>query len=497
MARFDHRMLRDRVSMAFSAVRAAAFPGWAADPAAMQRVSQARLALDQLRLVAQNMRPIAFLIPVMSAIITVMFSSWVAWPWLLFWYALALAGVAPLAVVSRQFLRREHAEGTAPRWVMRFTAAVFFFALTWGSMGLLLWVPDSDLDHALIILIIGSTLAGNSVLAGAHRQVAGTAFVLYGLVMVLAPLRSGGIAYYGLAAVAALYIGFLYYMAQVYHSVALDMLLLREERRALVERLSKEVADLRAAELRQKETERQLLHSQKLEAIGTLAGGIAHELNNALTPVLALTKLTADRLPEASRERANLVTVHRGAERARDLVRQILAFGRKEAGEEVFFDLRAVVRETLSLMRSTLPATVEIIEDLAKLPPLYGDPGQLHQAIVNLVTNAAQAIGTRHGRITIILARAAGDPLGSGGKAVRLSVTDTGAGMDAATAGRIFEPFFTTKPVGEGTGLGLSVVHGIVTSHGGRIEVESASGVGARLDLYLPLPRPAVAVAAP
>ena len=280
-----------------------------------------------------------------------------------------------------------------------------------------------------------------------------------------------------------LYVGFLLYMAQVYHAVARDMLLLREERRALVERLAQEVAELRAAELRQKETERQLLHSQKLEAMGTLAGGIAHELNNALVPVLALTKVTAGRLPEGSRERKNILKVHGAAERARDLVRQILAFGRKQPSEQIWFDLAAVVRETIGLMRSTLPTTIEIAEQVAEVPMLFGDPGQLHQAIVNLMTNAAQAIGDKHGRIIVGLDPVKGNPEG-----VCLSVEDTGCGMDEATALRIFEPFFTTKNVGDGTGLGLSVVHGIVNGHGGRIEVKSKAGAGTRFEIYLPVP---------
>jgi signal transduction histidine kinase len=481
-------MLPNRVSQRLSGLLAALFPGWAGDPRGAAYISKESLALNQLRLVAHNMKPIALMIPIMGAIIGVMFSTWVPWPRVALWYGIAIIGTVPMSAVGQRFLRRARPQASARRWVMLFTAAVFFFTVTWGSMGVLLWVPDSDFDHALIILIIGSTLAGNSVLAGAHRQVAGIAFVLYGLIMVLAPLRSEGIAYYGLSVVAALYVGFLYYMSQVYHSVARDMLVLREERRALVERLSKEVAELRAAELRQKETERQLLHSQKLEAIGTLAGGIAHELNNALVPVLALTKLTARQLPEDSRARNNIVTVHRAAERARDLVRQILAFGRKEKSEAMLFDLRGVLRDTLSLMRSTLPATLEIVEDLAKVPPVFGDPSQLHQAVVNLVTNAAQAIGSNHGRVTIGLARVVGEPLGPGTAALRLSVEDTGCGMDAVTAARIFEPFFTTKAVGDGTGLGLSVVHGIITGHGGRIEVKSAPGAGARFEVFLPLP---------
>jgi signal transduction histidine kinase len=452
-----------------------------------------RLTLDQLSLVAGNLRPNHLLMPIFAAIICAMFSSWVTWDRLALWYALVIVALMPLTIVAKRFLAVDPPRAEARQWVVLFTAAIFIFTLAWGSMAVLFWVPDNDLDHTLILLMVASTLAGNSVLAGPSKPVAGIAFLTYGLVLVLLPMRAGSLFYSGFSALAVLYIGFLYYMAHVYHRMARDMLLLREERRTLVERLGKEVADLRAAELRQKETERQLLHSQKLEAIGTLAGGIAHELNNALVPILALTKLTAERLPEASRERKNIQTVHHAAERARDLVRQILAFGHKQQYQHVFFDLRGVVHQSLVLMRSTLPATIDIEERLADVPILFGDPAQLDQAVVNLVTNAAQAIGRKHGRITVTLGPAGNDPSGNGRAAVVLSVEDDGCGMDAATAARIFEPFFTTKKVGDGTGLGLSVVHGIIAGHGGDIVVKSAPGDGARFEIYLPLPAEAEA----
>jgi signal transduction histidine kinase len=216
--------------------------------------------------------------------------------------------------------------------------------------------------------------------------------------------------------------------------------------------------------------------------LGTLVGGAAHEINNALVPVIALTKLVASHLPEESRDRRNLGTVLVGAERSRDLVKQILAFSRKEDVEsrEESVDVAAVLREALQLMRATVPSSIHLEEDIAPAPPVTGDPNQLHQVIVNLVANAAHAIGDGHGTITVGL-RADGD-----GAALRFWVADTGCGMDEATKARIFEPFFTTKEVGKGTGLGLSVVHGIIKEHGGRIEVQSAPGKGTRFDVVLP-----------
>jgi signal transduction histidine kinase len=242
------------------------------------------------------------------------------------------------------------------------------------------------------------------------------------------------------------------------------------------------VEAVRAAQQRQ--------HSQKLEALGTLAGGIAHDLNNALVPILALAKVTARRLPEGGRDRANLDIISRAAERGRDLVKQILAFSRKEKVERQPVNLADLARETLTMMRASMPSTVQIVPQIATVPMMIGDPGQLQQVLVNLLTNAAQAIGDEMGSITVTLrCRAAETLVGCGnhpGEDIVLIVEDTGKGIDDTVRARIFDPFFTTKPVGEGTGLGLSVVHGIVAEHGGRIEVSSRTGEASRFTVYFP-----------
>jgi PAS domain S-box-containing protein len=246
-----------------------------------------------------------------------------------------------------------------------------------------------------------------------------------------------------------------------------------------------DVTEIKRAEAERRALEVQLHHSQRLEALGTLAGGAAHEINNALVPAISLAKLMAGKQPEGSRERRNLELILAGAERSRDLVKQILAFSRKDTEERAKqnVDVATVLREALQMMRATVPTSIAIIEEIAQTPAILGDPGQLHQVIVNMATNAAQAIGETTGTITVTL-RPEPD-----GAHLRLSIADTGCGMDEATKARIFEPFFTTRQVGEGTGLGLAVVHGIVKDHGGRIEVESAAGKGARFDLVLPIPR--------
>jgi PAS domain S-box-containing protein len=244
-----------------------------------------------------------------------------------------------------------------------------------------------------------------------------------------------------------------------------------------------DITAIKRAEVERRALEAQLHHSQRLEALGTLAGGAAHEINNALVPAVMLAKLMAKSQPEGSRERRNLELIHAGATRSRDLVKQILAFSRKggEGAPQHAIDLASVLGQALGLMSATVPTSIRIVEALEPTPCVNGDPGQLEQVVVNMITNAMHAIGDAHGAITVSL-RPDGD-----GMHACLSIADTGCGMDDATASRIFEPFFTTKPVGEGTGLGLSVVHGIIEAHGGRIEVKSALGQGSCFSVILPL----------
>jgi signal transduction histidine kinase len=249
----------------------------------------------------------------------------------------------------------------------------------------------------------------------------------------------------------------------------------------------RDVTETRLAEERQRELERQLLHSQKLDALGTLAGGIAHDLNNTLMPILALSQLLMQQMPEGSSEREDLETVVQASRYGRDLVQRILAFSRDQKAAKTRVDVAAAIGQALQMLRPTIPATVLIKQQIEEVPPILADAGQLQQIIVNLVTNARQAIGNDLGTITIEVSPASRrSKRRRGGDFVRLRVTDTGCGMDAETKDRIFEPFFTTKNVGEGTGLGLSVVHGIIADHGGRIEVKSQPGEGTEFTILLP-----------
>ncbi|HXP75560.1 MAG TPA: ATP-binding protein [Stellaceae bacterium] len=251
-----------------------------------------------------------------------------------------------------------------------------------------------------------------------------------------------------------------------------------------------------ATETRRLERERnelyaQLLHSQKLEALGTLAGGVAHELNNTLVPVVSLAKVVMAKLLPGSREHASAELILEAGRRARDLVRQVMAFSRESAAGRKPLALDAFAADILRDMQPSLPAGIAVEQHLTPVPPVAADAGQLRQVLVALVSNAVQAIGDGVGTVTVEVADDGGRLAtlrrsSAPAPGVRLSVRDTGCGMDAVTKRRIFEPFFTTKEVGRGTGLGLSVAHGIIAEHGGQIAVESEPGIGTRFDIFLP-----------
>jgi PAS domain S-box-containing protein len=243
-------------------------------------------------------------------------------------------------------------------------------------------------------------------------------------------------------------------------------------------------------------TEQELQRAKHLESIGVLAGGIAHDFNNILAAIFGFTDLARMKAGANSPIASDLLHIHRASERARGLVQQILTLSRRQENKLREMRFSPLVKETLKLLRSTIPTSIEIDQTIASEALIMADPSQAHQLVMNLCTNAFQAMQGKEGLLTVTLRDvfledsavmgADGEPLPAGNY-VQLVVSDTGTGIDEEDMHKIFEPYFTTKEVGRGTGLGLAVVHGIVKGSRGGISVTSTPGVGTTFTVFLPI----------
>ncbi len=257
--------------------------------------------------------------------------------------------------------------------------------------------------------------------------------------------------------------------------------------------IARDITERKEAEKEKALLQTQLKQAQKMEAIGTLAGGIAHDFNNILTPISGYTELALRKIPENSKARNNLEQVLTAVQRAKGLVQQILTFSRQDGQKRCSLEIKSIIKEALKLLRASLPATIEIRSHINASGSVIADPTQIHQVMLNLCTNAHHAMRENGGTLEIRLDDIDLTPTESKhapdlkpGPYVCLTVMDTGHGMNKDMLDRIFEPYFTTKPEGEGTGMGLSVVHGIVKNHGGDIIVESEPGIGSTFKVFFP-----------
>lgn len=280
--------------------------------------------------------------------------------------------------------------------------------------------------------------------------------------------------------------------ANIYHDSAIKWV----DGRMVRIQIATDITQLKELEAREREYERRIQMAQKMEAIGTLAGGIAHDFNNILTAILGFAELVQGDLPEGALEsRQGLDQILTAGLRAKDLVQHILTFSRHCEEEKQPLRISLLVKEAIKFLRASLPASIEIRSDLTEDGGVvFGDATQIHQVVMNLCTNAAHAMkengGVLHIRLETVVA-APDDMAGywdmPPGKCLRLTVSDTGHGIPGDIVHRIFDPFFTTKERGEGTGMGLSVLHGIVKEMGGGVRVESEPGRGTTFEVFLPI----------
>lgn len=279
-------------------------------------------------------------------------------------------------------------------------------------------------------------------------------------------------------------------------AITINMTLIARQRAVTLnktnEDLKKEISERIAAEETKQKLEVALLQGQKLQAIGTLAGGIAHDFNNLLYAIIGYVELARTDVEQNSLVHQNLGKVLEAAHRGQELVSRILAFSRRQHHDFESMDLNKALEGALALLRPTIPASVNIAYKPETAATILGNQTQIHQVLVNLINNAVDAMDGE-GDITIHLSHIEkNDPVLKQFLQIlpqnycKLTVTDTGHGMDQATMERIFEPFFTTKEVGKGTGLGLSIVHSIIKEHNGEITVNSQLGHGTTFTIYLP-----------
>jgi len=259
--------------------------------------------------------------------------------------------------------------------------------------------------------------------------------------------------------------------------------------------LARDITTRKLVEEEKEKLESRLRQAQKMEAIGTLAGGIAHDFNNILTGIIGFTELVLSGASKGEEAKDDLRQVLGAGHRAKDLVRQILTFSRKHEQQLGPVSIQQLLKETTKMLRATIPTTIEIRQHIdMQTGSIISDQTQIHQLLLNLCTNAAHAMEKKGGVLEISLQEIClhghslhGDPTTPPQRYARLTVADTGAGMDQATMERMYEPYFTTKEVGKGSGMGLAMVHGIVKNLGGLIHVDSQPGVGTTFQVYLPI----------
>jgi signal transduction histidine kinase/CheY-like chemotaxis protein len=452
--------------------------------------------------------------------------SWLTVIWLITGFRYLLYRVYQRAVPSEQSDRR---------WKKLFLIGLMATGVAWGSAGLLMFTGESPAHQVVLAFVLGGIVAGTTTslaalqvplrifigllmipIAARFMLADDTVSLILGLMLLL----------YGvLCAAMSTNIYKILHSAITLKHQNLEEIETRQKAESALnhyknnlerlflertrdlaranEKLSREIIERQKAEEEKERIAEELLHAQKIEAIGTLAGGIAHDFNNILSIILGFTELALDELPPGA-DQSDLQEVFKAVNRGKNLVKQILEFSRNDPQQPESFLVQELINELKPLLRATIPTTVEIRTDLdPDCGPILVDPHQLQRVLANLAANGVQAMEER-GTLTLSLKEIELAPNErppqtglSAGAYARISVTDTGCGIAPDLKKRIFEPFFTTKEVGKGTGMGLAVVHGIVTSNHGMIEVDSEPGVGTTFHLFFPITSEEISKPAP
>jgi signal transduction histidine kinase len=495
---------------------------------------------EQIRLLYAN-APAGFVATVLNVVLLALI-QWpvIAAPRLVFWLASMLALTALRAVLVWRFQRCSPAPPAMGRWGTLFGLGTLGAGLGWGSAGVWLFPVASITHQVFLAFVLGGMIAGAVGLLSARLSVF-LSFVCPAAVPIIVHLLAqGDMPSRTMGGMGALYTMVIIFTALKLHCIIRTSLHLRFDNvdlvaavtaeKARVEHLntdlSAEITERQRAEaalrtahealeeqvqtrtaelattleqLQAEMVERQRLTAelrqvQTMEAVGRLAGGVAHDFNNVLAAMIGYTELATSNLSTSNPAWHQLQEVLRAGQRAKALVQQILTFSRRTEQAHTPVQLPLLVEEALAMLRGSLPSTIEIRQHIdLEVGAALADATQLHQVIINLCANAEYAMRQTGGVLDVHLEAVDVDPMLAAqhptlrlGPHVRLTVRDTGQGMPPDVVERIYDPFFTTKAVGEGTGIGLSVVHGIVVNHGGTITVESQVGHGTTFTIYLP-----------
>ncbi len=448
----------------------------------MMRERAGKLRLDQLALALRNIGPNHFLMPMFAAIICVMYHRWVSAARLETWFAILTASVIPLGLVSHRFRRGLPDTRDAALWVRRATLAFLLFALGWGSMVAFLWAPHDDLNNLVIVLLLACTVAGNGALVGSSRPLAVVVFAVYGTALVVAPLRTGGLLYNGIAALAVIFVGYLAWMSMQIYRTARDMLMLRYEKSDLIAALAQAKTESDIA--RERAEAASLAKSQFL-------ANMSHELRTPLNAILGFSELITSRAfadVEKHYEYAGLI--HGSGQHLLTLINDVLDLAKIEAGgfelRETDVDLARLIDEAAVLMvpRAQSGGCALEVAVAQDMPLVHADERALRQIVLNLLSNAIKF--TPCGEVRVF---AHAEPDGG----IVFGVADDGVGIAIEDQARIFESFGQGRHdvaiSDKGTGLGLPIALGLVGAHGGTIRLESKLGKGTRVSVHLPAGR--------